>query len=65
MTEWPLTAVSCLVDGDISKVPKRALTVGVQTYLSAREVLVIITGISKALALQKSIEEGVCHMWTV
>ncbi|CEO94328.1 hypothetical protein PBRA_000113, partial [Plasmodiophora brassicae] len=60
-----IVANSRFFDGDISKVPKRALTVGVQTYLSAREVLVIITGISKALALQKSIEEGVCHMWTV
>eukprot|EP00474_Spongospora_subterranea_P008752 CRZ09210.1 hypothetical protein [Spongospora subterranea] len=60
-----IVANSRFFDGDISKVPKRALTVGVQTFLNSREVLVIITGISKALALQKSIEEGISHMWTV
>eukprot|EP00386_Alphamonas_edax_P014049 GDKI01043248.1.p1 GENE.GDKI01043248.1~~GDKI01043248.1.p1 ORF type:complete len:300 (+),score=73.55 GDKI01043248.1:77-976(+) len=46
-------------------VPKMALTVGVGTILDAREVLVIITGAHKALALSKCIEEGVSHMWTV
>merc|ERR1711874_351766 len=29
------------------------------------EVLVLITGANKAIALYKAIEEGVCHMWTV
>jgi|EP00945_MAST-04E_sp_MAST-4E-sp1_P004515 glucosamine-6-phosphate deaminase len=51
--------------GDISKVPKMALTVGVGTVMDAREVLIIITGAKKALALTKCIEEGVNHMWTV
>lgn len=31
----------------------------------AREVVIIITGAHKALALQKCIEEGVNHMWTL
>ncbi|CAO3664219.1 hypothetical protein G6F70_007961 [Rhizopus microsporus] len=52
-------------DGDISKVPKLALTVGVATVMDAREVLIIITGAHKAIALAKCIEEGVNHMWTV
>lgn len=51
--------------GDIAQVPKMALTVGVGTVMDAREVLVIITGIAKAYALYKVVEEGVNHMWTV
>ncbi|KAM6523549.1 Glucosamine-6-phosphate isomerase (Glucosamine-6-phosphate deaminase) (GNPDA) (GlcN6P deaminase) [Fusarium solani] len=42
-----------------------ALTVGVQTVLEAREVVVIILGARKALALQKCIEQGVNHMWSL
>jgi len=52
-------------DGDIKAVPKQALTVGVGTVMDAKEVLVLITGANKAIALYKAIEEGVCHMWTV
>ncbi|OZJ03762.1 Glucosamine-6-phosphate isomerase 1 [Bifiguratus adelaidae] len=52
-------------DGDIHKVPKLALTVGVATVMEAREVAIIITGAHKAIALAKCIEEGVNHMWTV
>lgn len=29
------------------------------------QVMIIITGAHKALALHKAIEEGVSHMWTV
>uniref|UniRef100_A0A183AZH7 Glucosamine-6-phosphate deaminase n=1 Tax=Echinostoma caproni TaxID=27848 RepID=A0A183AZH7_9TREM len=41
------------------------LTVGVSTVMDAREVLILVSGTSKALALSKAIEEGVSHMWTV
>ncbi|ELU16172.1 hypothetical protein CAPTEDRAFT_150462 [Capitella teleta] len=51
--------------GDVTKVPKQALTVGVGTVMDAREVMVMITGAHKAYALYKAIEEGVNHMWTV
>ncbi|KAI8978658.1 glucosamine-6-phosphate isomerase [Pilobolus umbonatus] len=51
--------------GDINKVPKLAVTVGVATVMDAREVVVIISGAHKAIALAKCIEEGVNHMWTV
>jgi len=51
--------------GDINAVPKQALTVGVGTVMDAREVMVLITGANKSIALYKAIEEGVCHMWTV
>ncbi|XP_012686563.1 glucosamine-6-phosphate isomerase 1 [Clupea harengus] len=52
-------------DGDLSKVPNMALTVGVGTVMDAREVMILITGAHKAFALYKAIEEGVNHMWTV
>ncbi|KAF2156324.1 hypothetical protein K461DRAFT_252339 [Myriangium duriaei CBS 260.36] len=60
-----IIANSRFFDNDINQVPKMALTVGIQTILDAREVIIIITGAHKALALQKCIEEGVNHMWTL
>ncbi|XP_026751794.1 glucosamine-6-phosphate isomerase isoform X2 [Galleria mellonella] len=50
---------------DMSKVPRQALTVGVGTVMDAKEVMILITGVHKALALAKAVEEGVNHMWTV
>ncbi|PNI71715.1 GNPDA1 isoform 7, partial [Pan troglodytes] len=52
-------------DGELTKVPTMALTVGVGTVMDAREVMILITGAHKAFALYKAIEEGVNHMWTV
>ncbi|KAH7883145.1 hypothetical protein F5I97DRAFT_1902389 [Phlebopus sp. FC_14] len=52
-------------NNDISKVPRMALTVGVATVLEAREVVVVVTGLRKSLALSKAIEEGVNHLWTL
>ncbi|KAL2209423.1 glucosamine-6-phosphate deaminase [Sarocladium strictum] len=60
-----ILANSRFFGGDIEKVPKMALTVGVQTVLEAREVVVIVLGQSKSLALQRCIEQGVNHMWTL
>lgn len=51
--------------GNLNKVPKTALTVGVATVMDAQEVLIIISGYNKARALQKVVEEGMNHMWTV
>ena len=51
--------------GDVASVPRMALTVGVGTVMDAREVMILITGLSKAMALHMCIEEGVNHMWTV
>ncbi|KAH6678859.1 glucosamine-6-phosphate isomerase [Plectosphaerella plurivora] len=50
---------------DISQVPRLALTVGVRTVLDAREVVTIVLGARKAVALQKCVEGGVNHMWTL
>jgi glucosamine-6-phosphate deaminase len=52
-------------ENDITKVPKTALTVGVATVLDAKEVLIIISGYTKARALANAVEAGVNHMWTV
>ena len=43
-------------DNDIDKVPALALTVGVGTVMSAREVLVLAFGHKKARALQQAVE---------
>ena len=60
-----IIANSRFFDNDLDKVPKTALTVGVKTVLDAEEVLIIISGLNKARALSKVVEEGVNHMWTV
>ncbi|CAD6188638.1 unnamed protein product [Caenorhabditis auriculariae] len=51
--------------GDLSQVPTQALTVGVQTVMDAKEVMILITGAHKALALHQAIEGGITHMCTV
>ncbi|MBP3192734.1 glucosamine-6-phosphate deaminase [Natronogracilivirga saccharolytica] len=51
-------------DGDVDRVPKTALTVGVGTVMDAGEVAILVKGIKKARAMRMMIEEGVNHMWT-
>jgi len=65
LTYDTIMANSRFFDNDINKVPKMALTVGVGTVMNAQEVLIIVNGYKKARALQKVVEEGVNHMWTV
>jgi glucosamine-6-phosphate deaminase len=60
-----ILANSRFFGNDLDKVPKMALTVGVQTVLEAREVVVLALGARKALALQRCVEQGVNHMWTL
>lgn len=60
-----ILANSRFFDNDLAKVPKQALTVGVQTVLDAKEVVIIVNGYKKARALQKVVEEGINHMWTL
>ncbi|HMA61801.1 MAG TPA: glucosamine-6-phosphate deaminase [bacterium] len=58
-------ANSRFFDNDISKVPRLALTVGVGTVMDSDEVIIMINGYNKARAVQKVVEGGVNHMWTV
>ncbi|MBN1361036.1 MAG: glucosamine-6-phosphate deaminase [Sedimentisphaerales bacterium] len=65
LTQDTILANSRFFDGDINKVPKTALTVGVGTVMDAQEVLIIVNGYNKSRALRHAIEEGVNHMWTI
>ncbi len=65
LTYDTIIANSRFFDGDINKVPKTALTVGVGTVLDAEEVMIIVNGHNKARALRHAIEESVNHMWTI
>jgi len=65
LTKDTIIANSRFFGGDINKVPKTALTVGVATVMDAQEVMIIVNGHSKARALQHAIEESVNHIWTV
>jgi len=60
-----IEANSRFFDNDTKKVPNTALTVGVGTVMASKEVLILASGHTKARALQKCVEEGVNHMWTV
>jgi glucosamine-6-phosphate deaminase len=59
-----IMANSRFFGGDITKVPKQALTVGVGTVMDATEVIIIISGFNKARALMEVVEGGISHMWT-
>jgi len=65
LTEETRIANSRFFDGDMTKVPKYALTVGVGTLLDAEEVMILVTGHAKALSLQAAVEGSVNHMWTI
>ena len=65
LTMDTIIANSRFFGGDINKVPRLALTVGVGTILDAKEVLIMVTGANKSRALQHGVEEGVNHMWTI
>ncbi|PKS11342.1 hypothetical protein jhhlp_003104 [Lomentospora prolificans] len=65
LTYDTVQANSRFFGGDVEKVPRLALTVGVGTVLEAREVVAVVLGRRKAVALQKCVEGGVSHMWTL
>jgi glucosamine-6-phosphate deaminase len=59
-----ILANSRFFGGDMTKVPKMALTVGVGTVMDANEVIILVSGFTKARALSKVVEEGISHIWT-
>ena len=65
LTSDTLKVNSRFFNNDISRVPKTALTIGVGTFMDARQVMLIVSGYTKARALHMGIEEGVNHMWTI
>ena len=65
LTYDTILANSRFFDNDVNKVPKKALTVGVQTVMNSKEVVIIVNGYNKSRALKHAVEEGVNHMWTI
>lgn len=65
LTTDTIIANSRFFDGDTSKVPTQALTVGVGTVMDAREVLILANGHNKARALQAAVEGPVTQAWTI
>ncbi|MGP1476338.1 MAG: glucosamine-6-phosphate deaminase [Phocaeicola sp.] len=65
LTTDTIIANSRFFENDINKVPKTALTVGVGTVLSAKEVMILVNGHNKARALQHAVEGGITQMWTI
>lgn len=65
LTTDTIIANSRFFGGDVNKVPKTALTVGVATVMDAKEVLIVVNGHNKARALQQAVEGSVNQMWTI
>ena len=65
LTTDTIIANSRFFEGDVNKVPKTALTVGVGTVMDAKEVLILVNGHNKARALAAAVEGSVNHMWTI
>lgn len=65
LTQDTIIANSRFFDNDVNKVPKTALTVGVGTVMSAKEVLIMVNGHNKSRALAQAVEGSVNQMWTI
>ena len=65
LTTDTIIANSRFFEGDVNKVPKLALTVGVGTVMDAREVMILVNGHHKARALKAAVEGAVSHEWTI
>ena len=64
LTTDTIIANSRFFDGDLSKVPSQALTVGIGTVMDAKEVLIVCNGHHKARALKHIIDGAISHKWT-
>lgn len=65
LTEDTIIANARFFGGDTTQVPKTALTVGVGTVLSSREVMILATGYQKARAVKEGVEGAYSHVWTI
>lgn len=65
LTQDTINVNSRFFDYDISQVPKTALTVGIGTITDAKIVVIMMTGMAKAHALQQAVEGAVSQMWPV
>ena len=65
LTTDPRIANARFFGGKPEDVPSLALTVGVGTVMSAKEVLILCNGHNKSRALQAAVEGAVTQMWTI
>ena len=65
LTQDTIQVNSRFFGGDVTLVPKTALTVGVGTVLSAKKVLILSTGHKKARAVRHGVEGAYNHQWTI
>jgi glucosamine-6-phosphate deaminase len=65
LTEGTVIANARFFGGDVTLVPRTALTVGVATILAAREVMILATGTAKARAVQHGVEGAYSHVWPI
>lgn len=65
LTQDTIIVNSRFFENDVNKVPKTSLTVGVGTVCDSEEVMILITGHNKGLALKHAVEEPISQMWTV
>lgn len=59
LAQSTIIANSRFFDYDISKVPTEALTVGIGTVLDAKEIIILLNGEHKAIALQQTVEGAI------
>lgn len=59
LTESTIRANSRFFGNDMNQVPTEALTVGIGTVLDSKEVLVMMSGENKSMALQQTVEGGI------
>ena len=65
LTEDTILVNSRFFGGDIRLVPKQALSVGVATICSAKEVVILAFGAKKARAVKDAVEGPVSHYVTL
>ncbi len=65
LTHRTRTANARFFDHDIEQVPNYALTVGLATVMDASEVMILVQGVHKGVALQHAIEGGINHLWPI
>ena len=65
LTEDTRIVNSRFFEGDMNKVPRQAMSVGVATVTGAKEVMILAFGPKKARAVKDSIEGPVSHYCTV
>lgn len=65
LTEDTILVNSRFFGGDVNLVPKQAMSVGVATVCSAKQVLILAFGSKKARAVKEAIEGNVSHYVTL